>query len=159
MSKVRLSKSNCSWLVIALLYLTLFTGLVIAGRTRTKPQDTPNSTKSDAIEYRVGRRASITENSKTVLLVLVSIEPKHFVREDMLKLAQQLKRDFETEPRVRVDIFDDHSAASVWDPVHFYELYQAARRGSYYRDVKAGKEYVEFSVARGKRKMKITLDK
>ena len=132
---------------------------VAAGPTRKKPQDSTQTTKSDTIEYRVGRRASITENSKAVLVVLVSIDSKHFVRADMLKLAQQLKQDFEFESRVRVDIFDDYSAASAWDPVHFYGPFQAAHRGTYYRDVKPVKEYIEFSVARGKRKKRIMLGK
>jgi hypothetical protein len=89
----------------------------------------------------------------------VSIESKHFVRDDILKLAKKLKQDFESEPRVRVDIFDDYSAASVWDPVHFYGPFQAAHRATYYRDGPTGKEYVEFSVARGKRKQRIKLGK
>jgi hypothetical protein len=158
MRKRRISKSPCLWLIASVCF-ALFSCTVPAGPTWKKPQDSTQTTKSDTIEYRVGRRASITENSKVVLVVLVSIDSKHFVRDDMLKLAQQLKQDFESEPRVRVDIFDDHSAASVWDPVHFYGPFQAAHRGTYYRDVKPAKEYIEFSIARGKRKKRITLGK
>jgi len=158
MKEIRFFMSNSLQLIVACVCFALVACSVTAGPAR-QLHDTPKTTQSDAIDYRVGRKNTITENSKPLLFVLVSIESKHFVRDDILKLAQQLKKDFESEPRVRVDIFDDFSAASVWDPVHFYGLYQAAHRGTYYRDGPAKKEYVEFSVARGKRKKRITLGK
>ena len=117
MRKVRRSRSS-SLRLIASMCFALIASTVTAAPTRGL-QDAPKTTQSDAIAYRVGRKDEITENSKPILFVLVSIESKHFVRDDILKLAKQLKQDFESERSVRVDIFDDYSAASVWDPVHF----------------------------------------
>src|SRR5215510_4047548 len=62
------------------------------------------------VKYRVARFERTVAGPSTLVLY-VSIDPRHFNRDDMVLLAGELNRDFCEEPRLTVLIFSDYRAA------------------------------------------------
>src|SRR5260370_41983377 len=84
------------------------------------------------VKYRVAR-SERTVTGPSTLVLYVSVNSRHFNREDMVLLARQLNRDFCKEPRLTVLIFSDYHAAKslVFSVEHppTYDIDKAALRG------------------------------
>jgi len=130
--------------IIAVVAVTATEARQIAkGSTRFGKQE-----MSRMIKYRVAR-SERTVSGPPTLVAYISINSRHFNREDIVFLARQLKQDFAKEPRLTVLIFSDYNAAkslvfSVEQP-STYERDKAALRGGYNLDRVAGTESVSFS--------------
>jgi hypothetical protein len=83
-------------------------------------------------------------------LLYISIDPKHFVSEDMKALANDLRNSLPSEQRFGVIILDDADALVNTSPVHRTSEYLLARRGYFFRDRNTGEEYIQFSTERKK---------
>jgi hypothetical protein len=112
------------------------------------PKQTVEESKPS--EYKVGQ---VIRNSTEPydVTVFISTNPKHFVRDEMIRLARQLNSDFSKEQILVVEILDDDYTASNYLPVaNEYTIFNKARRGLYRLNRIKGEEYIEFSTERGK---------
>ena len=57
--------------------------------------------------YKIGRVGYSAPNHPREVFIFISIEPKYFVRDDMIALARELNRAYCWEQRVSVIILDD----------------------------------------------------
>jgi hypothetical protein len=115
--------------------------------------------EAELVEYKVGRVIR-SSNEPHEVTVIISLEPRQFTRDEMIKLAYQLKRDFANEQILRVEILDDPQIADKYIPAgDMYRLFNKAKRGTYVLNRTNGEEYIEFSTAHGKPidEIKITL--
>ncbi|MEA2203720.1 MAG: hypothetical protein QOE77_496 [Blastocatellia bacterium] len=82
----------------------------------------------------------------------ISVEAKHFNRDEMIALARRLNKDFRREKLVSVVICDEYKTAKDHDIV--YDLLRRepppGLRGFYEIDRVSGKEGISFSTERGK---------
>jgi|SRR5712692_11223105 len=116
------------------------------------------SDQSEIVPYKVARKLRLFKKGNP-LFVVISVEPAHFVREEMTQLARQLNRDFSEEPRLLVEIMDDERIAEHVPPAgEYYEWYMSAKRGEYHLDREKGLEYVQFSTKRGRPWNELTLN-
>jgi hypothetical protein len=130
------------------------------GRTPEKKEATPESTpqQSAVIAYKTVASMRIPlEHNKRILWI--SFEPGNFVRDQMIMLAHQLNQDFRDEPRIFVVIFDSEIAARNYNPAGgSYEVSKKLERGEYSLDRINGREYIQFSTARGKPITEVRID-
>lgn len=81
-------------------------------------------------------------------LVHISINKEYFSRPGLLALACRLDKDFTSESRVLVWIFDDYESArryvAPWEPEkpEGWQEHEVSLRGYYMRDVTAGKHWI-----------------
>ena len=122
------------------------------------PDSRPNEQEMKSIEYNVGRVIR-SSNEPHEVTVIISIDPKYFTHNDMVKLAHQLKRDFADELLLRVEILDDKNIADNYVPAgDMYRLFNEAKRGTYVLNRNTGREHLEFSTARGKPMDQVKID-
>ena len=126
------------------------------------PINEPNAAiAAQNISYEVGRVIR-NSNEPHEVTVIISVDPQHFNRDDMVRLASQLKTDFPNAPILSGEILDDRNIADNYVPAgDMYRLFYKARRAFYSLNRKTGKEYIEFSSARGKpfNEIKVNLSK
>lgn len=126
-----------------------FTAAVSDGRPTDKGAGQCDRQKMErTVKYRVARSERTVAGPPTLVLY-VSINPRHFNREDIVLLAGQLNRDFCKEPRLTALIFSDYRAAkslvfSIEQPPT-HDRDKAALRGGYNLDRVARTESVSFS--------------
>ena len=70
----------------------------------------PDVVDLKAPAYRIGLAAHGTKKN-CELFLYISVEPRHFFREDMLALAERLNNDFCYESQLTVIFLDDYYAA------------------------------------------------
>jgi hypothetical protein len=122
------------------------------------PLPTPSVQEAELVEYRVGRVIR-SSNEPHEVTVIISLEPRRFTRDDMIKLTHQLKRDFADERILRVEILDDPQIADNYIPAgDMYRFFNKAKRGTYVLNRAKGVEYIEFSTAHGKPIDEIKID-
>ncbi len=100
----------------------------------------------DIPKYRLGRTERIDETDS--ILIQISVNPQNVNREDLVKLASYLNKQFCKEKRFTVVIFDNPTSAK-----HFradalapnFEEGLESMRGEYYLDRTTGEEYINFS--------------
>jgi hypothetical protein len=110
------------------------------------------------LEYRVGRVIR-SSNEPHEVTVIISVDPKDFVRDTMVKLAHQLKQDLADARLLRVEILDDHNIADNYIPAgDMYRLFNKAKRGTYLLQSKRTKRYIEFSTAHGNQIGEVKID-
>lgn len=111
----------------------------------------PRNENKGAPKYRVGQKYR-PETNPSRLVLHISVEPKHFNRDDMTALAKQLGKNFPRELRLSVAICDEYKTAK--DPGIIYDVLMResppALRGFYELDRVSGKEVISFSTERGK---------
>jgi len=128
---------------------------VLAGAQERAVKCLPNSTAQKAPEYRIGVAGhSIKEACE--LYIFISVDPGHFVREDMLALANRLNQDFCYEKRLTAVIVDDDYAAR--HPMRNTKVYRDAERGRYHLNRDSREQYIKFSTARGKPWNEVVID-
>jgi len=121
------------------------------------PPRTIGSSQSDLVEYKVGRVIR-SSNKPYEVTVIISLEPEHFNRGKMIKLAKQLNQDFANVQLLRVEILDDPDIAENYVPAgDMYRVFYKAKRGTYQLDRNTHKERIKFSSARGKPMDAITI--
>lgn len=111
------------------------------------------------IEYKVAKSIRTVAGPETII-VHISVKPKVFNREDMLRLAEELRSDFVGEKRIMVWLFDSSSSAKTFTPLTHSLTYKRdyqSLRGFYDLDRETGREGIEFSTARGKPRDEVQL--
>lgn len=136
--------------------LILFNGLT----TNTGAQQQGVKCPSDDVDskapaYRIGLAAHATKGSRELYLY-VSVDASHFVRQDMLLLAQRLNDDFCYEKRLIVVLLDDYQAAR--HPLRNSKAYWNAERGIYHLNRNTGRQYIKFSTSREKPKDEVVIE-
>jgi hypothetical protein len=149
------------WVAIVVLGLSL--ALLVArpqnsnhGLTVATPE--PSKQEDKLVEYKVGRVIR-SSNKPYEVSVIISVDPKYFIRDTMVKLARQLKEDFADERLLRVEILDDQNIADNYIPAGpMYRSFYKAKRGTYVLNRNTGRERLEFSTARGKPTNEVKID-
>jgi hypothetical protein len=153
--------SRIKWLLIGVGLTASVIG-VIAGLRLTRQRSVnlemekapPTSTLSvrerKLAEYKVGRIIP-NSNDPHDLHVVISIDPRQFVPEEMKRLACQLNHDYPDKQTLVVSILDDEYIARTYLPAGAeMSMFNKARRGSYQLNRIKEEESIEFSTARGK---------
>lgn len=152
--------------VLALLSGVFAVGLLVAGLDYGKPpphvQATPEVAQSStedsiSLDYRVWR--VFPEDRRGFTTVVVSVNPRHFNRDDMTALAAQLNREFADRTKLKVGLLDDADTARLFvEGRANYPTYERAERGRYYLDRSACREYIQFSTQREQPRRTIRLN-
>src|SRR5438132_794320 len=113
------------WSVLLMLTaLSVFTG------GQQQPMRCPvDDVDSKEPAYRIGLAGHATKANGDFYLY-ISLQPEHFVRKDMLALAQRLNRDFCFEKKITAILLDDYHAAR--HPLRSSKAYWDAERGIYH---------------------------
>lgn len=105
-----------------------------------------------APRYKIGSTVRTGESEaqpvSATLLVMISIKPQHFNRDDMIALARRLNREYCIEQNLTVLIFDNHQSAGHFSASYESETQErdlAALRGNYHINRQTGEEVVLFS--------------
>ena len=151
--------------VVMVMLCLLVIGLLIAGLDYGKAPRRVNAVEAmsqsktednQSLDYHVWRVFS--EDRKGFTTVVVSVNPRHFNRDDMTKLAMQLDREFAEKPKLKVGLLDDDNIARLFATGRAeLSTYYTAERGRYYLDRTACREYIQFSTKRGKPRETIRL--
>lgn len=152
MNKERVLLFAVTAMVLGLAVILVFTQLQRNGRGSSAVQPASQSNVQDVklVEYRVGRVIR-SSNEPHEVTVIISVDPKYFVRDTMVKLAHQLKQDYADTQLLRVEILDDQNIADNYVPAgDMYRKFNKAKRGTYMLNRNTGKEHLEFSTAHGK---------
>jgi hypothetical protein len=141
---------------IALIFISTNLGFAVA------PQPLNSNLQGDiksASKYRKGCKYR-PETNPSRLVLQISVDPKHFSRNDMTALAQRLSRAFPREQLMTIAICDDYETAK--DCGLLYHMGRSERspslRGFYEIDRASGKEGISFSTARDKPLNEIDID-
>lgn len=144
--------------VLALLSGVFAVGLLVAGLNYGKVPPHVQATAEVAqfstednrsLDYHVWR--VFPEDRRGFTIVVVSVNPRHFNRDDMTALAAQLNREFAERTKLKVGLLDDADTARLFVEGRVnYPTYERAERGRYYLDRTACREYIQFSTQRGK---------
>ena len=111
----------------------LFAVFVIAGQAQSNKQ----------LDYQIWKVFS--QDTKGFTIVVVSVNPKHFNREDMTALAAKLKAEFTQNEKLKVGLLDDENVARLFVSGRLeYADYERSERGRYYLDRSKCKEYIRF---------------
>jgi hypothetical protein len=106
----------------------------------------------NAPHYEVGAtyQAPSVPDGLLMSVVQISIDPKNLNRDDLLRLALKLQKDFCKEERLFAVLFDDAAYIKhnyVSDDAGFHQA-EESKRGYYYVDRKTGEEYIEYCTVR-----------
>jgi hypothetical protein len=104
------------------------------------------------LDYQIWKVFS--QDTKGFTIVVVSVNPEHFNREDMTALAAKLNAGYAQKQKLRVGLFDDANTARLFATGRL-ELpdFNRAQKGLYYLDRTKCKEYIQF-LRQGKRQRK-----
>lgn len=133
-------------------YITIVAvSLCVSLTAFSKTVNSQQSESRGAPKYRIGDKYR-PESNPSRLIIHISVDPKHFNRDDMIALARKLNKDFPREKQLTAAICDDYKTAK--DPGIIYDLLRRepppALRGFYDIDRVSGKEGIGFSTTRGK---------
>jgi hypothetical protein len=151
---VRISTLLCKVIIMTLVFTA-----ATYGQKNPRQHQTKDKARR-APEYRIGDSWRTATGSATQALQ-ISINPRHFNRKDMMALARQLNKDFSHESRVAIYIFDSYRSAQTFSIISHSPTYNRdfkAFRGFYLLDRNMGKEYIEFSSARGRPRNEIRIE-
>ena len=151
MNKARYLLFGVATMIVAISAALLLMQVQKSGQSKDSlPLPTPRAQEAMLVEYKVGRviRSSAEPHEVTVI---ISLELERFTRDEMIKLAHQLKRDFADERVLRVEILDDPQIADNYVPAgDMYRLFNKAKRGVYVFNQTTDEENIKFSSARGR---------
>jgi len=154
------SVGTATTLLIGIFATTLVIGAIFRGRDSSSANNSMPATEtklSQPLEYHVWR--VFPENRKGFTVVVVSVNPKHFNRDDMTALAKELNKKFQEKSKLKVGLLDDENVARLFATGRAeYSTYETSERGRYYLDRTVCREYVQFSSERGKRRQTVKLD-
>lgn len=104
---------------------------------------------SNSLDYHVWR--VYPEDRRGHTIVVVSVNPKHFNRNDMSSLATEFNKQFADKKKLKIGLLEDADIARLFAEGKIsYPTYARAERGRYYLDRDACKEYVQFEGKKGK---------
>lgn len=150
MKKERLLLFGVTTIVLGLSIALVFARLQNSDRGSRVAIPEPSVQEVKLVEYKVGRVIR-SSNEPHEVTVIISIDPKYFVNDEMLKLAHQLKQEFADVRLLRVEILDDQNIADNYVPAgDMYRLFNKAKRGTYVLNRNTREEHIEFSTAHGK---------
>ncbi len=124
--------------------------LAICQQIQTGGAESEKRVSYDAPCYRIRHVTYNSPDYPREIVIVISVDPKHFVKEDMMALAYDLRKLYLSEARYGAIILDDDEVALHTSPLHRKEEYLRARRAFYYRNRSTGEEYIQFSSERGK---------
>jgi hypothetical protein len=130
-------------------FSSLFLSLLLwAAMAYHSPAQSKESKKRE-LEYKVWKVFS--PDTKGFTAVIISIDPNHFNRADMMSLASEIRKEFIEKDKLKVGILDDANTARLF-VTGGLELpdYDKAERGRYTLDRAKCQEQIEFSTRRGK---------
>ena len=167
MNRMRLFIMSMSFVAIVLTMIGVFRptqpqnlghdmkGVVLLREVST--QESPVRARQP-VKYDVGRVIR-NSNEPFDVYVVISIDSRNVVRDEMIKLARQLNQDFSDSQILVVDILDDAYIAHRYMPVaNEYTIFNEARRGVYRINRVTYEEHIEFSTERGNRLDEVTID-
>ena len=124
-------------------------GKVQRGVSVTEEISQSTTQDSKSLDFHVWQ--VFTEDRKGFTTAVVSVNPRHFNRAEMIKLAVELSRKFNEIQKLKVGLLDDENIARLFATGRAeYSTYKTAERGRYYVDRTACREYIQFSPQRGK---------
>jgi len=95
------------------------------------------------LDYQIWKVFS--QDTKGFTIVVVSVAPKHFNREDMTALATKLNAEFAQNEKLKIGLLDDENVARLFVTGRLEIAdYEKSERGRYYLDRSKCKEYVHF---------------
>lgn len=116
-----------------------------------------NTQDSASLDYHVWRVFS--EDRKGFTIVVVSVSPTHFNRNDMTMLAARLNKEFGERKKLKIGLLDDENIARNFVSGRAeYSTYEIAERGRYYLDRSTCKEYIQFSTLRGRPRETVNIE-
>jgi hypothetical protein len=147
-------------LVIGIFATTLVIGAIFCGRDSSSANNSMPATETklnQPLEYHIWR--VFPEDRKGFTVIVASVNPKHFNRDDMTALAKELNKKFQEKSKLKVGLLDDENVARLFATGRAeYSTYEASERGRYYLDRSVCREYVQFSSERGKPRQTVKLD-
>lgn len=153
------STGTTTTLLSAIFLTTLMVGAVFCEKKSSSANTSMSRTEtklSQPLDYHVWRVFS--EDQKGFTVVVVSVNPKHFNRDDMMALAKELNRKFQEKSKLKIGLSDDENVARLFATGRAeYSTYEASERGRYYLDRTACTEYIQFSRQRGKPRQTVKL--
>lgn len=154
------STSTTTTLLSGILITTLGIAVVCCGKASSSANESMSRTEnkvSQPLDYHVWR--VFAEDRKGFTVVVVSVNPKHFNRDDMTALAKELNRKFQEKSKLKVGLLDDENIARLFATGRAeYSTYETSERGRYYLDRVACREYIQFSSQKGKARQTVKLD-
>lgn len=151
-------RSSGSQLLAAFLIGLVPSFALASQQAPTSAAELRNPTTNDAPCYRIRHVTYTSPGYPREVLIVISIDPKHFVKEDMIALAYDLRNLYSSEPRFGAIILDDDDLALHSSPIHRKEEYLLARRGFYYSNRGTGEEHIQFSTERGRPWSEVRID-
>lgn len=112
---------------------------------------------SRSLKYLV-LRFHFPADKKRAAIVLVTVDPEHFNRVDMIALAAELNKEFSEQPRMKAALFDDENTVRLFvaGGLEIPEL-DKSQRGMYELDRIKCKEYIQFSTRKGRPRNETTI--
>jgi len=131
------------WIFVAVLFG------VVSGYKVSSQETVAGAQRSNSLDYHVWR--VYPEDRRGYTVVVVSVNPKHFNRNDMTSLASELNNKFADKKKLRIGLLDDADIARLFAQGRAsYPTYERAERGRYYLDRDSCKEYVQFEGKKGR---------
>ena len=124
-------------------------GLAI-GQAQERSVENSSGVVSEAPCYRIRHVLRSAPDYPREVMIVISLDPRYFTRDDMMSLAFDLRKLYPSEVKFGAIILDDDNAALYTSALNRTDEYMRARRGLYYRDRTAHKEFIQFSTQRGK---------
>jgi hypothetical protein len=156
MNKERLLLFGLTTMLLGLSIALVFARLQNSGHSSSVARPTPEPSVQEVklVEYKVGRVIR-SSNEPHEVTVIISIDPKYLVRDEMLKVARQLKQEFADARLLRVEILDDQNIADNYVPAgDMYRRFNKAKRGTYVLNRNTHEEQLSFQPPAINRKMK-----
>ena len=99
--------------------------------------------QNKSLDYQIWKIFS--QDTKGFTIVVVSVNPEHFNREDMTALAAKLNGEFAQKRKLKVGLLDDANTARLFVTGRL-EIpdFNRAQKGLYYLDRTKCKEYIQF---------------
>jgi hypothetical protein len=111
--------------------------------------------QNKALNYHIWR--VFPKDNKGFVAVVISVEPKHFNRNDMLSLATEINKRYTNEAKLKVALLDDAATARNFvNGRAEYPEFERAQKGIYYLNRIKCEEYIWF-MTQGKRPKRETM--
>jgi hypothetical protein len=140
-----------------LLVITSFFLIVPVLSMGQPPVKCTHKSKEHAPRYLIGWSTYSVEGPRTLFLA-VSIDARHFSRDEMVALARRIRQDFCHEQRLDVALLENYKAARAFVPTKEIEWSQKHWRGDYFLDRESGEESISFSTAPGKPRSEVKVN-
>jgi len=113
-------------------------------------------TQDKSLDYQIWK--VFAPDTKGFTVVVVSVNPSHFNRQDMTALAAKLNEEFAQKQKLKVGLLDDANAARLFVTGRLeFPDFNRAQKGLYYLDRARCKEFVRFLIGKRPRNEVIRL--